>query len=260
MYIYLYDSKSETGLALAKALGLKIIKHVDSKFKGDYTKKVLNWGCSDLPLQVRRATVFNNEHNVDWAINKIKAFTHLQGPRVRTVPWTTDINVARAWLADGSRVFGRTKVKGKDGEGLIECLDEPDLVGVKLWTKFIPAIKEYRVNVVVTERDPENWNEYETAVQRKVPLDGYVGALNPDIKTSGNGYGFKFVTRNIPEEVVEMAIFALNRLGLDFGGVDVLWDGTRAWVLEVNTAPQFTPRVIETLKPAFKRMLGIDNE
>ncbi len=256
MYIYLYDSKSETGLALAKALGLKIIKHVDSKFKGDHTKKVLNWGCSDLPLQVRRATVFNREHNVDWAINKIKAFRILSTLGVRTVPFTTDIAVARQWMGEGSRVFGRRLVKGKDGEGLIECHDDLDLDGVKLWTKFIPAVKEYRVNLVRLKDTDED--VFVQAVQRKVPLDGYVGTPNPDIKTSGNGYGFKFVTQNIPVSVIGEAKQAITVLGLDFGGVDVLWDGTRAWVLEVNTAPQFTPRVIETLKPAFKRMLGLE--
>lgn len=254
MYIYLYDSKSETGLAMAKALGLKIIKHVDSKFKGDYTKKVLNWGCSDLPLQVRRSEVLNKEHCVDWAVNKIKAFSRMQEFGVRTVPWTTDIAVARRWMEEGARVFGRTKVKGKDGEGLRECRDDLDLDGVKLWTKFIPAVKEYRINLV------HEMFEYTTACQRKVPLDNYTGTLNPDIKTSGNGYGFKYVTQNIPDDVLDQADNALSALDLDFGGVDVLWDGTRAWVLEVNTAPQFTPRVIETLKPAFKRMLGIDNE
>lgn len=258
MYIYLYDSKSETGLALAKALGLKIIKHVDSKFKGDHTKKVLNWGCSDLPLQVRRADVLNKEHNVDWAVNKIKAFSRMQEFGVRTVPWTTDIAVARQWMAEGARIFGRTKVKGKDGEGLIECRRDIILDGVKLWTKFIPAVKEYRVNIVRTyDEEFKEWS-YNCVCQRKAPLDGYVGELNPDIKTSGNGYGFKFVTQNIPRDVIWQAQAAIDAIGLDFGGVDVLWDGEHAWVLEVNTAPQFTPRVIETLKPAFKRMLGMD--
>lgn len=256
-YIYLYDPHSESGLALAKALDLKVIRHVNSKFKGSFDKKVLNWGCSDLPLQVRRSVMYNEERSVDWAINKIKSFTRMQEWGTRTVPWTTDINVARRWLTEGSRVFGRRLVKGKDGEGLVECKANDPMNDIKLWTKFIVAQKEYRVNVVQKETEPGIFR-FAYAVQRKVPLDGFNGQLNPDIKTSGNGYGFKFVTRNIPQDVLDEASRALIGLGLDFGGVDVLWDGERAYVLEVNTAPQFTPRVIETLTPAFKEMLGLE--
>lgn len=256
MYIYLYDQHSESGIALAKALGLKIIKHTNSAFKG-FGNKVLNWGCSDLPLQVRRATVYNKEHSVDWAVNKIKAFTRMTEAGVRTVPWTTDIQVARQWMEQGSRVFGRTRVKGKDGEGLRDCVDDLSLDGCKLFTKFIEAQKEYRINIV-RKYDHEGFHEFTEACQRKVPLDGFTGRVNKDIKTSANGYGFKFVTRNIPDDVIWQARGAIQALKLDFGGVDVIWDGQQAYVLEVNTAPQFTPRVIETLTPAFKELLNIE--
>ena len=78
-----------------------------------------------------------------------------------------------------------------------------------------------------------------------------------DVHTSTNGYGFKWVTRGIPEEVEDAARDAVTNLYLDFGGVDVLWDGTSAYVLEVNTAPELTPlsckaladRIMETYAP-----------
>lgn len=254
--MYLYDPNSESGLALARALGVQTIRHTGSTFKG-FGKRVLNWGCSDLPLQVRRAQVFNKEHCVDWAVNKIKAFTRMTEGGVRTVPWTTDINVARQWLEAGDRVIGRTRVKGKDGEGLVDCVDDLSLDGCKLYTKFIRAEKEYRINIVRVSNGVDG-DDYYDACQRKVPLDGFVGHVNPDIKTSSNGYGFKFVTQNIPRNVIAQAHQAIDALGLDFGGVDVLWDGAQAYVLEVNTAPQFTPRVIETLLPAFKELLQIE--
>ena len=256
-FIYLYDQHSESGNALARALGLRIIRHTGSTFKG-FGNKVLNWGCSDLPIQVRRAEVFNKEHSVDWAINKIKAFSRMTEGGVRTVPWTTDIAVARTWMEEGARVIGRTRVKGKDGEGLRECVDDLSLDGCRLYTKFIRAEREYRINVVRTYRAEFHEWLHEGACQRKVPLDGFRGQLNPDIKTSSNGYGFKFVTQNIPFDVIRTANAAIDALGLDFGGVDVLWDGTQSHVLEVNTAPQFTPRVIQTLTPAFKRMLNLE--
>lgn len=259
MFMYSYDPKSETAIALARALGLKMIKHVDSKFKGSHDKRVLNWGCSDLPLEVRRSTVINREDAVYRAINKRISLQILQAARISTVPWTSDIDIARELLNLGHRVFARTKVTGHDGDGLVEVTSETiDATPCRLWTKLVPSEKEYRVNVV-REYDHE-FNDYRHTIcfQRKVPLDDFTGTLNPAIKTTANGYGFKFVTRNIPNEVRLAAMCALDALNLDFGGVDVLWTGTEALVLEVNTAPQLTPRAMTTLLPSFKRLMGID--
>ena len=86
MYMYSYNEHSESGTELAKALGLKMIKHDDRKFKGSEDKKVLNWGRSDLPVQVRRSTVINPENSVAQAVNKVNAFLAMTKAGVSTVP------------------------------------------------------------------------------------------------------------------------------------------------------------------------------
>lgn len=248
MYMYSYDPHSESAAAVAKAVGLVRIKHTESKFRGDYTKTVLNWGSGDLPIQVRRCKIINTEISVAHAINKVKCFNLLKNSGVPTVPWTQLKSTVVEWLAEGGRVFARTKVAGKDGEGLKECVINDEIPHARLYTKFIPSVKEYRITCV-----GDGW-----VAQRKVPLDNFNGVLNPDIKTTSNGYGFKFVTLNIPDEVVQVSKDAIKALGLDFGGVDVLWtEDNKAMVLEVNTAPHTTPRAVAALAPHFKRLMGI---
>lgn len=256
MYMYSYDEHSESGIALARALGTKMIKHTDSKYRGDLDKVVLNWGCSDLPVQVRRSTIINPENSVAQAINKVKAFRILAKAGVRTVPFTEEKATATAWLAEGHRVFARTRVKGKDGEGLVECFINDQIPEARLYTKVIKQQKEYRVNLVDAREQPGNLG-WGVAVQRRVKLDDFQGEVHPDIKTSGNGYGFKYVTQNIPDDVITQAKAALVALNLDFGGVDVLYgEDNQAYVLEVNTAPAFTPRAITTLLPYFRALFN----
>lgn len=247
--IYSYDFYSESARRLATLLKVPVIRHEKSTFKGNPNKRILNWGSSDLPREVRKCNILNRERAVWGAIRKDWALTILQTHRIPTVPWTEDRDVAIGWLAEGARVFGRKRLTGKDGEGLVEVFINDEITGdIKLFTKFVPSIREYRVTGINHYRD--EFHEYVmlgASFQRKVPLDDFTGIVNPDIKTSGNGYGFKWVVRDIPREVERIAGDALRVLELDFGGVDVLWDGRQAWVLEVNTAPELTPNAAQRL-------------
>lgn len=90
----------------------------------------------------------------------------------------------------------------------------------RLYTKFIPAEREYRVHIV---------NGRAIVVHRKVEGTG-------DIRNSDAGWVFRRVT-TFPDAIIPEARNAVVALGLDFAAVDVLWDGQRAYVLETNTAP-----------------------
>lgn len=90
----------------------------------------------------------------------------------------------------------------------------------RLYTKLIPAEREYRVHVVGTEA---------ICVHRKVDGTGI-------IRNSEAGWVFRRVT-TFPQAIIPEARNAVVALGLDFAAVDVLWDGQRAYVLETNTAP-----------------------
>ena len=101
--------------------------------------------------------------------------------------------------------------------------------GRAFFTRYIPSSTEYRV-----------W------VYRRRHLGTYEKVLaHPELKRRmigrnyKNGYAFQLVREeSIPRTAVDLALRAVDALGLDFGAVDVLLgrDG-RYYVLEVNTAP-----------------------
>lgn len=242
MYIYSHNQKSRSAKMLATALDAKIIRHTLSLFRGASHKTVINWGSSGLPDQVHRSQVVNKPGCVANAINKIRTFNLLTTADVRVVPFTVDAREARLWLERGERVFARTRFKGHDGQGIVDMTSLEFFTPAPLYTKYIHAEKEYRITVC---------NGKAVFNQRKVrvdtpPLNGY----NDSIKTTAGGYGFKAVTLNIPQGVQAQSIAAVEALGLVFGGVDVLWDGTRAYVLEINTAPALTPLSCQALADA----------
>ena len=117
LLMYAYDQASESADAIAKALGIKRISHQGSKFSGgpDYT--VINWGCTSPPKSVLRSKVINSPLAVARAVNKKAFFAWCYG-KANVVPWTTDPEEAKKWLAEGHKVVCRTKIAGKEGEGV----------------------------------------------------------------------------------------------------------------------------------------------
>ena len=245
--MYSYDPKSESALRLAKVLKIKQIAHTDSKFIGDMKRTVLNWGCSDLPREVRRCKVINEENAVDRAINKLRFFQRMSQHGLSHVPFGTDVQWVRERLAAGARVFARMRLRGADGEGLVEVINANNIPQARLYTQYIPSEREYRITCVVdNEMKPQV-----VATQRKVRLDNPPpGGYNDIFRTTSGGYGFKWVTRGVPDAVKEVACASITNLGLHFGGVDVLWDGTNAYLLEVNTAPHLTPMATAAIATA----------
>lgn len=69
-------------------------------------------------------------------------------------------------------------------------------------------------------------------------------------------YGWWLNTATPPEVVTQAALRAVETLGLDFGGVDILYcAGNRAVVLEVNTAPGLSGPALPIYVQAFKKLL-----
>ncbi len=238
LFIYSYDEKSESAALLKKTLIEKgheclTIKHNGSTFKGGRDKLVLNWGSSDLPREVRRSTVINAEGFVADAIDKITCLTLVlkNGGRIPTM--YTD----KKMIDPGDfPIVCRTKVKGADGAGIVIAHKPEELVDAKLYVKLMPSKEEYRITI----HDGEVLSS-QIKVQRRVdPVRNAAFQWKDYIRVSSNNWGFD-VANNVPANVKEQAIAAVKALGLDFGGVDVIWDGLRAYVLEVNTASQLTP-------------------
>lgn len=252
-YILPYKSASKSANALAEAMGVPLLG-VDMKLlKGGPNKMIINWGKGDVDSTIRACgRIINKPEAICIATNKIKTFELLKSRNVSTPEFTTSKSVAQSWLNAGHKVCIRTTVEGKDGEGLhladgtrTDWFGRPlPLPDAPLYTKLIKAKAEYRINVC---------NDRTMGVQLKVPTGANPHAI---IKTGGNGYGFRLLAEGeIPTGIRPVARDAIRGLGLDFGGVDLIVgvDG-RAYVLEVNTAPELTPAMVTAYANMFSSM------
>lgn len=238
-FILPYKTASKSANDLAEALDWPVIgKDVNLvRVKPSYT--IVNWGKGVIDPMYSGCRVINKPEAICRAVNKLSCFTQLKARNVPTVEWTTSRTEAAAWLASRTKVCARTEVEGRDGSGLTlvgptDGWTAPVLPIAPLYTKFVNARAEYRINVC---------NDRTVGVQLKVPTRDNA---NPDIKTGGNGYGFRLLAESeIPHGIRPVARDAIRALGLDFGGVDLIntTDG-RVLVLEVNTAPELTPAMV----------------
>lgn len=248
-YIYPYKPASKSANALAEAMGIPVIGKDILLVKGGPNITIINWGNGELSGPSEQCRIINKPDAVNRAINKLAAFQALQASSVPTVDWTTNMAVANSWLASHTKVVARTQLEGKDGSGLVlvgptDGWTAPVIPVAPLYTKFVSASAEYRINVCGNRT---------MGVQLKVPINDN---HNKEIKTGGNGYGFRLLNSGeIPHGIRPVARAAIAALGLDFGGVDLIVgvDGN-PYVLEVNTAPELTPSMVSAYADKLKDM------
>lgn len=248
-YILPYKTASKSAQLLSDETGYPILGRDIDIMRGKPSITIINWGKGEIGPEHRKCRVINKPEAICKAVSKITTLNALKTAGVPTPEWTTSKITAIGWLASGTGICARTTVEGKDGEGLvlIKTAGEGLLNGVPqapLYTKFVKARNEYRINVC---------NGRTMGVQLKVPTGNNP---NHDIKTGGNGYGFRLLSdHEIPNGIRPVARAAITALGLDFGGVDLIvgMDGN-AYVLEVNTAPELTPSMVTAYSNMFRSM------
>lgn len=247
--VYPYKQGSASAKKLAEATGGKVLKHVNSKFKPRLGDVVVNWGSSRLP-DFAPATTLNSAEAVAVAGCKLKTFQLLLQKGVRHPTFYDWREGLEEDIADGEIQFPvvcRTKLNGHSGEGIVIANTPEELVDAPLYTKYIKKKDEYRVHVV---------KDAIVFIQRKArKLD----CENPNWQVRNLAGGFAFVEVDIlevPEDVTQQALDAVAALGLDFGGVDVIWNDKegKAYVLECNTACGLEDRTAERYAEAFRQL------
>lgn len=240
VWIYSGDRPSNGAKALASYAGFKRCR-TNKFFKaGD---KLVNWGCSDWgglnPMGI--PAILNTAKAIKAASNKLLAF-QLMEDKVKCVPWTDDLTVAKQWSAEGSTIVARQKLTGHSGDGIIIIEKGEPVHMAPLYTKYIFKDKEFRVHVVAG-------NVVDTQRKIKDP--------NQEVKTwkvRSHQNGFIFARNNISSSLDRdtLATSAVAALGLDFGAVDIVEDKHGCFfVLEVNTAPGLEGQTIESYAKAF---------
>lgn len=249
-----YHPASESARSLSQTTGYKRLK-VDgtSRWRPQVDDVVVNWGRSSFhcfdwnPGPYPR--VLNAPYNVKIASDKLQAFVRMKNDGVSVPDFTTVEQIVREWLDEGHTVLARTLLRASGGRGIVK-LDHPgvDIVPAPMYTKYVPKVSEWRVHV---------WQGQTLCIQRKIARPDVV----PDdwqIRNHENGFIFQqnWNPDAWHDELEKESLKAVAALGLDFGAVDVIWNDrmSRAFVLEVNTAPGLAGNTLEKYTEALKNV------
>lgn len=186
---------------------------------GGPTRAHLCWGVGGA-----QAPALNSKCS---AFNKFQQLITMAKAGVLTVPASLGMPAALPALA--------RKFRHKAGRDIIMCRTSADArralrKGRGYFTQFIPSDTEFRVWI---------YRRRHLGTYEKVLTQPWKNRRHRIGRNHRNGYGFQIVAEaNIPREAVDMAVKAVDVLGLDFGAVDILKgrDGGY-YVLECNTAP-----------------------
>jgi hypothetical protein len=242
MIIYPYNPTSQSARGLAKELGCKLMKAEGSKYNGKF---VVNWGCGKpfhVPVKCR---VLNDPTSVGIATNKLKTFSALTVSNVNHVPWTTNKADAQAWLNAGQIVIARLKLQAHSGVGIEVVHPGGVLPDAPLYTMYVKKRKEFRVHVLggavihVSQK------------KKKVGVE-----VDPLIRSHLKGWVFCQDGIVEPNTLRQTAIDAVKALGLDFGGVDIIWNESKnqCYILEINTAPGIEGTTVTKYADAIKAL------
>ncbi len=248
--LYPYKLGSESARALATALDTICIK-TDGNYRPRVNDLIVNWGNSHPPISWRTADdnleLLNYPTNVGYAVNKLTTLQILLEAGVPTVEWTTEHDTAERWRGGGSFVVERNNLTGSKGDGIriVDPLSD-DMLHVNhppLYTKLIERAREYRVHV---------FDGQVIDLQQKKRREG--NDSDGTIKNLDNGW--VFVRDDItppPRSIFDVSVRAVQALGLDFGGVDIITKDGQCYCLEVNCAVGLEGSTINSYVNAINR-------
>lgn len=224
-----YRQPSRSAKALAKELGGRRVDLRLPPQMGD-NHVIINWG------NVKEAlawgdTVLNPARSLKFATNKKNFFLLMKEYDISIIPpfWLNKDIPESVYP-----IVCRTNLAGHSGDGIVIADNPSQLVDAPLYVQYIKKKDEYRVHCG-KNRDG---NIESISIQRKARR---IGFENPNWRVRNHNNGFVFVRNEVypPSSVIDAAHKALIATGLDFGAVDVIFNGDKekAYVLEINTAP-----------------------
>ena len=199
----------------------------------------VRWYESFKPAPPKSAIVLNNQTKLS-NLGQLQRFT---AQNVPTIEYTTALQVAQQWVAEGADVWGR---KASHTQGL-DVIASPKKVGWAqrdYWVKVWPATEEWRIHIC-----------YGMSIARgkKVQVDQPRKKLPAAMRNRRNGWRLHH-TFAPPKGMRTLAKAAVAAVGYDFGAVDILWDTATntGKVLEVNMCPGLDDYTADAYAAAFK--------
>jgi predicted ATP-grasp superfamily ATP-dependent carboligase len=241
------ENPSSSGTLLARSLGIHAIGVTSTRYTSIVSRRkplvIINWGLSDSTAGILTTdTVMNSPESVHVCSNKLRSFNALHTNNVPCLDFTTNRSQAESWLVEGAKVVCRQLLSGSSGRGITVAANLESMVDAPLYTRYIRNRHEYRVHIV-------NGVSY---IQKKIRLNAETlrerGIFERDkhIRNVDNGYVYTS-NHDLSTEnsllIIDLAKRAVSAMGLDFGGVDILYDRDSFIfkVIEVNSAPGLSP-------------------
>ena len=216
---------------LSRAMRIKRLRLVHTRFRPRPTDVLLNWGNPSPPFAgVGGLRWVNDPDCVAAAINKAVAVRMFDQGEVPQPEWTNDRRVALDWLSDGEKVVARTMLRGSGGRGIVLAEAADELPEARLFTKYIKKRHEYRIHILHGDVIDVQMKRRRTGFEER----------NNQIRNHGNGWVYcRESIIEPPSSVLDAAARAVAALRLDFGAADVGYNEHRQQptVYEVNTAP-----------------------
>ena len=233
---------------------------------------LLNWGCTAIIGLHDYKRVLNQPCFVRNSSDKYLTLKMLTQSMIPCLQFTDDIEVAKKWMAlvkDGVNnpekngwVVCRTLTRSSAGKGIVIAKEEDELVPAPLYTMYFRKTHEYRYHV---------FNGKIIDVQQKKRLSteelearGFTERPPSYIRNLVNGYIFAREGVQYHDELGDLAIRAVQAIGLDFGAVDILCNEDEhgnyeeGIVCEINSAPGLEgstfDRYVEAIKEFYDNL------
>jgi glutathione synthase/RimK-type ligase-like ATP-grasp enzyme len=248
-----YKQGSRSARALADALNGRVLKLEGTRYRRQFRDHiVVNWGNNNPRTDL---TMLNAR--VEHATNKLSFFQRLEGQDLTPAFWVRQEDIPD----EAFPVVCRTVLNGHSGAGIVMADSREQLVPAPLYVKYVKKLEEYRIHVGREIRGPVEEDGFQPirftiiSEQRKV-RDRDREVTDWRIRNHGNGFVFQRNGIQVPDAVRDSAVRCIERLDIDFGAVDVIWNerSQRAYVLEVNTAPGLEGQTIQDYAQFFRSL------
>lgn len=179
-------------------------------------------------------------------VDKITQYQFFTDNQLNAIPWTTDVAVARQWLADGHEVMCRTRIRGQTGSGIQVVKRGEELPEAKVYTKYLSHKREFRVNIfknkVVNIREKLRMLDREGDFHIRNHANGYTTAHARPIDDA------------LKQQIYDLAEAASKVSSSDIVGVDIGLNVDRRYpfLIEVNSGPSIEGSTVREMAAAIK--------
>lgn len=225
---------AESAQRLAKALGATSWnprkEYFPHKVVGHKGIKYFNYGFGDvIPFEKDCVRIINPSAAICVSTDKIKSYAAFKKAGVPTCNYVTDEeDVPEDW----NLVVSRETTTGRNCEGVMICPRDDLVPTCPLYTEYFEHDEEHRI----------------------VVFQGKVLARYMKTNLKDGEYDLQYMLPQGYEELDKTAIAAAKAVGLDYAGVDLLYnsDNQLHICLEINSGPLLTEEVEEQLVKILK--------